>query len=121
MPTILTDTGLTFPNGSTQNTAPSGSAAGATPGHNYIKFPSGLIINFGYQKTTSSTMTITFAQPFSTAAYSIQASVNAADNVDTGGFGDVVGVRSGTLTTTGVQLSTVSNASDYVSYFAIGK
>lgn len=121
MPTILTDEGVTFPNTTTQNSAPTSSATASSPGHNYVKFPSGLIINFGYQQVTASSMNITFAQPFSTAAYSIVGGMNASAATDTSGHSFVQLVTGTSLTTTGVRLSVQNISTHFISYMAIGR
>ncbi len=120
MPITLGNTEITFPNGSTQNSAPTG-AVGTSQG--YFKLPSGFVCMFGYQVTNNvSSINITFNYPtIFTQVYQVQIQQYNSLGTDGNGQDFMPAVRTGSLTTTGFTASIASVADSGIFWMVLGR
>ena len=104
MPITLQNDQIVFPNGSTQNSAPT-SVIGVS--QSYVKLPSGFVMMFGYQTTggaSSGRINYTYPSIF-TQTYQTELQGYGTAGTDTGGTDFMPGVRATTSNTSGFSYS----------------
>lgn len=112
MPITLQNNQIVFPNGSTQNNAPTG-VIGTS--QSYVKLPSGLVLMFGYQETlgvTGGRINYTYPNVF-TEVFQVQLQGAGIDGTDTGGTLNGATVRGTTSNTSGFGYSMMSGVNGF--------
>ena len=119
MAITLQNNQIVFPNGSTQNNAPSG-VIGTS--QSYVKLPSGMVMMFGYQETlgaTSGRINYTYPNIF-TEVFQVQLQAVGIAGTDTGGTNDLPSLRDTTSNTSGFSYSSMSGINGLF-WLSIGK